>query len=39
MVQVSRGIVELGFRRIYLFTFDKADFYRALGWSEIQQAR
>jgi N-acetylglutamate synthase-like GNAT family acetyltransferase len=29
----------LGYERIYLFTPDKADFYNALGWKEIEQAK
>ena len=27
----------LGFRRIYLFTQDKAEFYKRLGWKTIQR--
>jgi GNAT superfamily N-acetyltransferase len=29
----------LGFGRIYLFTPDKAEFYQALGWKEIERAK
>jgi hypothetical protein len=32
MVQVTREIGDLGFGRIYPFTSDKADFYKAVGW-------
>jgi len=27
----------LGLGRIYLFTYDKADFYKGLGWREVRQ--
>jgi N-acetylglutamate synthase-like GNAT family acetyltransferase len=29
----------LGYERIYLFTPDKAEFYRARGWKEIERAK
>jgi predicted N-acetyltransferase YhbS len=34
VAQETRG---LGFGRIYLITYDKEEFYRGLGWKEIQR--
>jgi predicted N-acetyltransferase YhbS len=35
--RVAREARELGYGRIYLFTYDKANFYKVLGWKQIQR--
>lgn len=37
--RVTREARRLGFGRLYLITFDKEDFYKALGWKEIQRTQ
>jgi GNAT superfamily N-acetyltransferase len=35
--RAAREARGLGFGRIYLFTYDKANFYQGLGWKEIRR--
>jgi N-acetylglutamate synthase-like GNAT family acetyltransferase len=35
--RVAQEARKLGFGRIYLITYDKEDFYKGLGWKEIQR--
>jgi N-acetylglutamate synthase-like GNAT family acetyltransferase len=36
--RVTEEARALGFARAYLFTLDKQDLYRRLGWSNVEQA-
>lgn len=36
--RVVQEASRLGFRRIYLFTYDKADFYKNLGWNQVEMS-
>ena len=37
--RVAHEARRFGFGRLYLITYDKEDFYKGLGWKEIQRTQ